>query len=91
MRQAKYAGTFYEKAVSLLDKQITESFLGEKGPGALPSSIGDKKRIRAVISPHAGYSYSGQCAAWSYKNLCEQGLDDLYIIIGPIIIQQNQD
>ncbi|KAK1762079.1 UPF0103-domain-containing protein [Phialemonium atrogriseum] len=26
-------------------------------------------RARAVIAPHAGYSYSGRCAAWAYKCL----------------------
>jgi len=82
MRKAKFAGIFYEKAVSLLDNQITDCFNGAKGPGALPLSS-STKNISAVIAPHAGYIYSGQAAAWSYKELAENGLSDLYIIIGP--------
>jgi len=82
MRKAKYAGKFYEKAVSLLDVQIKKCFEGERGPGALPSTITNKK-IKAVIVPHAGYSYSGQAAAWSYKAIAEQGMSDVYIIIAP--------
>ena len=82
MRTAKYAGKFYEKAISLLDRQITECFTGPKGPGALPSSITNKE-VAAVICPHASYNYSGQAAAWSYKAIAELGMSDLYIIIGP--------
>jgi|FLOH01.1.fsa_nt_gi MEMO1 family protein len=81
MRNARFAGTFYEKAESLLSKQIEECFLGEKGPGITPT-IGTEK-IQAAIIPHAGYIYSGQCAAWAYKALAEGGLPDLFIIIGP--------
>jgi hypothetical protein len=83
MRNAKYAGMFYEKAISLLDKQIKDCFEGPKGPGALPAQNIEKKKINAVITPHAGYAYSGQAAAWSYKEIAEQGISDLYIIIGP--------
>jgi len=82
MRKSKFNGMFYEKATSLLDAQITECFTGERGPGALPSSITNKK-VTAIIAPHAGYSYSGQAAAWSYKAIAEQGMSDLYIIIAP--------
>jgi AmmeMemoRadiSam system protein B len=82
MRRAKFAGIFYQRAISLLDRQIKECFEGEKGPGALPSSKGNLK-VNAVIVPHAGYAYSGQAAAWSYKAIAEQGMSDLYIIIAP--------
>ncbi len=75
---------FYQRARSLLDRQITECFEGEKGPGALPSTnLKSNTKVKAVIVPHAGYAYSGQAAAWSYKHLAEQGMSDLYIIIGP--------
>ncbi len=82
MRRAKFAGMFYQRARSLLDRQITECFEGERGPGALPSTKGSTK-VKAIIVPHAGYAYSGQAAAWAYKYIAEQGMSDLYIIIGP--------
>jgi len=25
--------------------------------------------LKAIIGPHAGYAYSGPCAAWSYINI----------------------
>jgi len=85
MRKAIVAGTFYEKAKTLLDEQIQDCFLKEKGPGALPIKNIDSvnKHTLAVISPHAGYIYSGMSAAWSFKSIAEQEMSDLYIIIGP--------
>jgi hypothetical protein len=82
IRKAVFAGQFYEKNEQALDKQITECFEGKNGPCALPLS----KRtgiIQAIIAPHAGYSYSGQCAAWAYKEIAETEFADLYIILGP--------
>jgi len=37
---------------------------------------------RAVISPHAGYSYSGQSAAYAYKNLDRTKIKRIFIL-GP--------
>ncbi len=83
MRKAVAAGMFYEKAKTLLDEQIKECFLEEKGPGTLPIKINKSKKSLAIISPHAGYSYSGMAAAWSFKAIAEQKMSDLYVIIGP--------
>jgi AmmeMemoRadiSam system protein B len=82
MREAKFAGLFYEKAESLLLRQLKECFLNERGPGSLPL---EKKSepLQAVIVPHAGYMYSGPCAAWAYKAIAEAGMPDLFILIGP--------
>ena len=33
--------------------------------------------------PHAGYQYSGACAAWAYKEIGEAELADTYVIMGP--------
>ncbi len=82
MRDAKFAGLFYEKLESSLNQQITKCFLDERGPGALPSEA-KNQNIKAIIAPHAGYSYSGPCAAWSYKDLGEMEMPDLFILIGP--------
>lgn len=86
MRTPRYAGLFYEKAETLLREQIKECFEGEKGPGATPpekTSQKNKQLPQAIIVPHAGYKYSGQCAAWGYKELGEAPLPDVYIILAP--------
>ena len=81
-RQPQFAGSFYEKGFNELDKQIKECFAHEKGPGELPINKREKK-LKAVIAPHAGYTYSGPCAAWAYKEIAESEFADLYIIVGP--------
>jgi hypothetical protein len=81
-RKTVYAGQFYEHNEQALDKQITECFEGKNGPGSLPLFKRSGK-IQAVIVPHAGYQYSGPCAAWAYKEIAESEFADIYIIIGP--------
>ncbi len=82
MRQSRYAGTFYEKYELSLSKQIEGCFLDKRGPGALPSDSKDNE-VKAAIVPHAGYEFSGPCAAWAYKEIGECELPDLFILIGP--------
>jgi hypothetical protein len=82
MRPSAFAGMFYEASEPALERQITDCFLSKLGPGALPSKTQKQKTV-AAIAPHAGYVYSGACAAWSYKAIAESGLPDLFIIIGP--------
>jgi len=81
-RKAVFAGQFYEGQEQLLEKQIIECFEGKNGPGATPL-IKRSGKIKAIIAPHAGYTYSGPCAAWAYKEIAESEFADLYIIIGP--------
>ncbi len=86
MRQARFAGLFYPKGELSLKQKIKDSFEGPRGPGVTPPEKESLKKSRlpiAVISPHAGYDYSGECAAWSYKAIGEAPLADVYIIIGP--------
>lgn len=82
VRKPVVAGTFYESNFQGVEEQIKFSFLHEKGPGALPTRRGEKK-IKAIIVPHAGYSFSGACAAWGYKEIAESKLPDVYILLGP--------
>jgi len=82
MREPRYLNSFYPEKESELLKAIESSYLHEKGPGALP---GKRKNnaLLGVISPHAGYQYSGPAAAWSYKAIAEATLPDVYIILAP--------
>ena len=73
---------FYEDNFDALEKQITECFKHKLGPGDLPIKKRDKK-LKAVIVPHAGYSYSGPCAAWAYKEIAESEFPKTFILLGP--------
>jgi len=71
---------FYAGSSDELEEQIKECFMHEKGPG-MPINRGSKK-ILGVISPHAGYTFSGAAAAYSFKQIAESEFPDLYIIFG---------
>ena len=80
MRLPIVAGTFYPTEFGDLDKTIKDSFLGKLGPGELPGKR--DKNILGVITPHAGYIFSGQCAAWAYKEVAESEFPEIFIILG---------
>jgi len=84
LRKPAYAGLFYPKTDGALNKLLEECFTGKFGPGALP--VRPKPEVlpvKALITPHAGYVYSGMAAAWGYKAIAETSLPDLFILIGP--------
>ena len=82
IRKPIASGQFYESDARLLEKQITDAFHHKLGPGELQVS---KRQgiLKAVITPHAGYAFSGPCAAWSYMEIGESEFPSCYIIIGP--------
>jgi len=79
MREPVVSGSFYEDNFDNLSKQIENCF--EKGPGTLPIKRKDVE-IKGVISPHAGYFFSGKCMAWVYKEIGESKFPSVYVIIG---------
>jgi AmmeMemoRadiSam system protein B len=84
MRKAAYAGFFYPKTVDSLNKLLEECFTGKLGPGALPSKPKlEAVPVKAIISPHAGYVYSGMAAAWGFMAIAEASLPGLFILLGP--------
>ena len=80
-RKPIVAGSFYPASFEELDQEINKAFNSKFGPGALPIKKRDKE-IKGMIAPHAGYVYSGACAAWAYKEIAEAKFADLYIILG---------
>jgi len=76
-----FNGIFYENSINSLNKQIEECFNSNLGPGDLPVSKRSKK-LFGIISPHAGYAYSGACQAWAYKEIAESEFPDVYVILG---------
>ena len=82
MRQPAVAGRFYPDDSDDLEEMISWCFTHRLGPG-LPERTGDSRRIRGAMAPHAGYMCSGMTAARAYRALKEDGLPELYVIVGP--------
>ncbi len=72
-RRASHAGSWYTADPHELRGQLNE-WLGvaEKTCGA----------ARAIIGPHAGYSYSGPTAAWAYKHIDRDSVRRIFLL-GP--------
>lgn len=83
MRKPAVAGQFYEGTRESLAAQIKECFLGPLGPGRLPEiAHGWDESVVGIVSPHAGYMYSGQAAAHAFDRLAAAGTPDVAIILG---------
>lgn len=67
------AGTFYPADVRTLTVQIKQ-YLNAAGEKQLPN------KPRVLISPHAGYVYSGPVAAYGYKELKDEQYEAIVII-----------
>jgi len=83
MRYPAVAGQFYPSDAEELKKTIKKLYLGPLGPGLLSYNFSGEKDIIGVVSPHAGYIFSGQVAAHSYLELSRGMRPDTIVIIGP--------
>jgi len=78
------AGQFYSGTHDALKKEIEDCFLHTLGPGKVPEINPDgPRRIRGIVSPHAGFMYSGPVAAHGYAALAEDGFPEVFVILGP--------
>lgn len=75
IREPVVAGTFYPANPGSLSQQVRE-FLSRAEPKRIAGEI------KALVSPHAGYIYSGGVAAYGYK-LLEGSPYDLVAVISP--------
>jgi AmmeMemoRadiSam system protein B len=84
IRQAAVAGSFYPRYKPDLLNRLKDSFLdNEFGPGEQLNSLNQEQRsIIGGVSPHAGYEYSGCCAAYTYLNLFIEKIPDTVIVLG---------
>nr|CAB3263755.1 protein MEMO1 [Phallusia mammillata] len=73
-RKASHAGSWYLGSGSQLNKQ-----LGQWLEDASTSNHGPAK---VIISPHAGYTYCGSCAAHAYKQINSAQVQRVFIL-GP--------
>jgi hypothetical protein len=84
-RKPHVAGQFYAGTEEELKLQITSCFTHPFGPGSSPkvTGTGSKRKIVGIVSPHAGYAYSGPVAAHGYGRLARDGIPEVFIILGP--------
>lgn len=68
VREAEHAGSWYSSNGKQLTAQI-DAWLDAVPEGALSDGSLPLPGARAIISPHAGFAYSGPAAAWAYKSL----------------------
>jgi MEMO1 family protein len=66
-------GSFYPKQRSVL-REMVSGFIAEADPGKIDGEI------IAIISPHAGYIYSGDVAGFGFKAIQDRGFDKAVII-----------
>jgi AmmeMemoRadiSam system protein B len=82
MRYPAVAGRFYPNDRKALADDIKKCFIHELGPGMF-GECRNERRLAAAIAPHAGYMASGMNAAHVYKEIAEDGLPEVYVIVGP--------
>jgi len=83
-RKPHVAGQFYAGTKTELEEQITECFSHRYGPGAVPKTVSHgSRKIVGIVSPHAGYGYSGPVAANGYSRVAQDGLPEVFIVLGP--------
>ncbi|KAI1815581.1 UPF0103-domain-containing protein [Poronia punctata] len=79
-REAGKAGSWYEEDAEILSEQL-DGFL-DNVPATIDGSTPPIPGAKVIIAPHAGYSYSGPCAAWAYKCLDLSGAKRIFLL-GP--------
>jgi AmmeMemoRadiSam system protein B len=72
MRTCAVAGMFYPRDPSHLEQLLEKFFSGTRPDGA---ALG-------IVSPHAGYIYSGQVAAHAFGSI-SPGFSGTFVVIGP--------
>ena len=75
------AGSWYSSDGEELERQLSSWLQAAASAPRDPRFEGDA-RVRCVIAPHAGYSYSGPCAAHAYTHLRSAGVSRVFLL-GP--------
>lgn len=82
-RHPAVAGMFYPDNSRELNILIDELFRNQRfGPGRPPPSLVKKHRIYGIVSPHAGYIYSGAVAANGFYEASSIDFENV-IMVGP--------
>ena len=81
-RTTAVAGMFYPDDPRELRGIVDQSFRNTRfGPGKVPPTT-DKRKIYGIVSPHAGYIYSGAVAANGFYEVSSVDFHDV-IMVGP--------
>jgi AmmeMemoRadiSam system protein B len=75
MRRAAHAGSWYSQKAGELGTEF-DSYLAHVDP-CVPG-----RRLKALVSPHAGYTYSGSTAAWGFGTI-DSALVRTVFVLGP--------
>ncbi|KZT06929.1 UPF0103-domain-containing protein [Laetiporus sulphureus 93-53] len=81
VRRATHADSWYVGNGRKLESELSEYLSNVQGSPER-EYIPPIKGCKAIIAPHAGYSYSGQAAAWAYKSIDMTGIKRVFIL-GP--------
>src|SRR5512136_20643 len=84
MRKPAVAGSFYPGSFNSLQRQIEDCFRHPLGPGDIPGEGKSAERhILGLVSPHAGYIYSGPVAANGFSRIAAEKKPQMVVIVGP--------
>ncbi|MDG6226041.1 MAG: AmmeMemoRadiSam system protein B [Candidatus Thermoplasmatota archaeon] len=79
MREPAVAGSFYPAVEKKLRSELKALF-DSVSIGSLPEG---GPAIMGLVSPHAGYYYSGRAAACGFRAMERGGMPDTVLVIGP--------
>jgi len=83
-RHPAVSGIFYPSNPFDLRKLIEQSFLDKNfGPGRIPPAYSTNRKVYGIVSPHAGYTYSGSVAAHGFYQISSNMDYETVIMIGP--------
>ena len=68
-RRALHAGSWYSDDEAILDAELSRYLAAASKDDPGDSNESSSSSLRAIICPHAGFSYSGPTAAYSYHHL----------------------
>jgi AmmeMemoRadiSam system protein B len=84
IRAPVVAGRFYAGSAVQLEREVEAAFRHRLGPGELPTvDPAGPRELVALVSPHAGYMYSGPVAAHGFAALAADGPPDVVVVLGP--------
>ena len=82
-RKPAVAGQFYPADPDELSTLVDSCYTHPLGPGKKPPAPERSADLVAVVSPHAGYVYSGPVAAHSYLHVSSMRTPELLVVVAP--------
>ncbi|MDE1853018.1 MAG: AmmeMemoRadiSam system protein B [Thaumarchaeota archaeon] len=83
VRKPAVAGQFYPSDPKELSDLIDDCYDHPLGPGKKPPAPREEASVVSVVSPHAGFIYSGPVAAHSYLHVSSLVDPELIVVVAP--------